>query len=272
MSWPTLEESVRTVDISWWQNSGWPLRNPFDVDQFCELNPDVELAILRLNWPGGPKDSHYDHYYEGFVRNGRKVAAYVWPDTIERWKLWFGDRVPKMICSDHETHSGNQGQTRDFYTSELHRTQENLRLAFPSATVLARSPYSRGNWLDEHILPSERVNNYRWWLAHYPYPPHLGGNRQVRSFAELDPILPIDNDFTPYRGRNHNIPPENVVGWQASDRAELPGTHGRIDIGYWRRAHIAVIYDEELDDPPTEPELVRIEVSGPEGSYEIVQA
>lgn len=261
MPWPTIAESIKAIDISYYQNNGGLTRQPFDVDAFVAANPDVGLVIIRALWPGGSPDPHYPHYFDGFTRNGVRVAAYLWPADPSKWLAALGDRVPKLIGSDHEDWSGNSDMTPAQLTAELHRTQDNLRLSFPAATVLAKTPYSRGSWLDANIQPSTRVNEYDWWLAHYPYPPYLGGTRQATSFAELDSMLPIDNGFTPYRGRVHNITPDKVKGWQASSRGQLPGIKGAVDLGYWLRSFVAGVYDEPEQPTPPPTDRPKVEVT-----------
>jgi len=82
MAWPELSKTIKAVDISWYQHDGTDQRRPFDVDLFCEKHPDVELALIRACWPSGKPDAHYPHYFDGFQRNGVKVAAYLWPNPI----------------------------------------------------------------------------------------------------------------------------------------------------------------------------------------------
>lgn len=280
MSWPNLEGSVKAVDLSWYQNTGWPLRKPFDVDLFCAENPDVELAIVRVNWPGGSPDQHFAHYYDGFERNGVKTLAYVWSNvnhTIQQieanWKRALDGREPKALLPDHETWSGNENASKLVLTRDLHRSVELAERLFSGEVVVKTSsnPYSRGGWLDAHIIPSAQVDGYKWWLAHYPYPPQYGGNRQVTSFDEMDPLLPIDNNFTPWRGRVHSIPSENVVGWQFSSKGALEGALGSIDLNYFRRSFVETLFDEQPPEPPEPPpaEKVPVEIVVPAGKVNV---
>jgi hypothetical protein len=189
MPWPAADQNEQWVDWSWFNNHGWralPPYKPFDVDKFCALHPECEGAVLRFVWPSGKPDQHYAHYYDGFTRNGKKVAGYGWAhpfkpvaDVMESWKVALGERVPKLIGTDYEDVT-DWNPTKAQWTSTLQSTWEAQQLTFPNA---AHMSYSRASWLDLHIIPGDWFHDILWWLAHWIFPPSL--NRQARHWNEI---------------------------------------------------------------------------------------
>lgn len=271
MSWPTLIESKRVIDWSWFQNSGWPFYKPFDVEAFLLEHLEVEAAILRFCWPDGSPDKHYPYYYDEFTRLRVPVMGYGWPNsnypvtrTMDHWKAAMGDRVPKVVFSDWEETDALQG-TKGQLTDLMRNHDAGVSLAFPG---IIHGNYSRAHWLDQHIIPSDWLRQQLWWLAHWIYPPPEF-NRQAKSFSELDGLLPIDNNFTPFRGNLVQIPADKVVGWQASSKfAIVP--RGTSDGGYFKRSFLDPIFGQEPPPPPPPDEgPIPIELLFPAGKAEV---
>ncbi len=261
MSWPALTQLSKWVDVSWWQNNGPPEHEPFDVDAFFQANPQVEGGFIRAIWNDGSVDEHYPHYFDGFSRNGRKVAAYLWPNitktidqVVEDWQVALGDRVPPLLALDFEETSQNAGRSRADLTANMQASFDALRATFPEATVIG---YSRASWLDEHINVGTWFHELRWWLAHWIFPGDLG--REAFSFEEVDGILPIDNDRVPWRGNVVRIEPDNVVGWQFSSKGQLARVNTAVDLDYFLRSFLDEVYDEDGEEPePTPSERLRV--------------
>lgn len=253
MPWPDENLCVRGVDWSWFQNDGSDLHRPFDVDAFCIAHPDIELAIIRAVWPNGVTDPHYVHYFDGFTRNGKRVAAYLWPNpqkTIPAmfadWKRALGDRVPKLLAYDYEEATTFIGKTSSQLTVLMRSVWEAAPQNFPSQVHMN---YSRGSWLNARIIQGTWINDMRWWLAHYIYPkPDVA--LQAKSFAEIDALLPIGNSFTPYRG--NMILQEQVIGWQISSKGQIV-PNGTSDMDYLLKSFVASVYGVEV--PPPSPSL-----------------
>ena len=257
MPWPILTLSGKAVDWSWYQNDGIdPYYRPFDVDAFCSAHPYIEFAIIRAVWPNGTTDQHYAHYYDGFYKNGVRVAAYLWPNPqktipamIADWKRALGDRIPKLLVYDYEEATTFIGKTASQLTSLMTSVWGAVPLAFPDQVHIN---YSRGSWLNARIIQGSWINEIRWWLAHYIYPkPDVA--LQAKSFAELDALLPIGNNFTPYRGTL--ITEANVIGWQFSSKGALV-PRGSSDMDYFLRSFLDPIYQDAPPPPPPPPQTL----------------
>lgn len=269
MSWPKLSDCIRYVDLSYFQNQGWPLHKPFDVDVFCAENPEVELAIVRFIWPGGAPDRHYAHYHDGFQRNGVWTAGYGWGNptktvtaVMEDWRAALGDRVPPLVARDWEEASTFTGVSDRAVTDHMKAMVQACPVAFPS--VEAWLDYSRGRWIDDRVLAGPWFQDLDWWLAHWIYPPNLG--RQAYGFAETDPLLPVGNDFTPYRGQH--VAQKAVKAWQISSWGKL-NPFPRIDFGYALRSYVEPVFTGQAPEPDPEPDPVPVEVRVPAGKVTV---
>lgn len=257
MPWP--KECERYVDWSFYQNHGWPLYKPFDIDAFCAAHPEVDGAVLRFCWPNGSVDQNYTHNYDGFVRNGKRVMGYGWPNpqkhvsfVMEDWKKALGERIPKVIFKDWEEASTFVGKTNGQLTDCMKATEFAAKVAFPDSV---HGNYSRAAWIDKRIIVGDWFHTLIWWLAHWIYPPPDFKN-QATSFSELDALLPIDNNFTPYRGKS--IRKDNVIGWQLSSKG-LIVPRGTSDMDYFLLDFTDPIFNGGTPPPPP-PEKTEIEV------------
>jgi hypothetical protein len=271
MSWP--KECKRFVDWSFFQSKNY-LGQAIDVDQFCKDHPEVDGAVLRFVWPSGYKDQKYDHYYDGFTNNGKMVMGYGWPNpkksvanVIDDWEAALGKRVPKAMFGDWEEVSTFDGKSPAQLTDHMRALHVEKSSRFP--TVI-HGEYSRAAWLDKHIIGNAFTRALNWWLAHWIYPPP-DFRDEASSFSELDALLPIDNNFTPWRGKVILIPVESVVGWQASHVLDiLP--RGKSDGGYFTNAFLDLVFNGGTTEPEPEPEpteKAEIEVKVTKGEADI---
>ncbi len=273
MPWPTLEESYRITDWSYFQMTNSITRRPYDIDKFCEENPHVDGAVVRFCWPSGVKDPKYDHYYDGFTRNGKIVMGYGWPNVyhsvarvLDDWERAMGDRVPKVIFGDWEEASSITGATPARITNHLKALNDGKHQRFPS---VVHGEYGRGGWLDNNMIWDDSMRQLNWWIAHWIWgAPDF--NRQAHSFAEMDAWLPIGNSFTPNRGRVARILVESVKGWQATSRLKYL-SRGNLDGGYFTREFIDPIYNGGTEpQPPTKKAIVEVTAEVVQGEAEIV--
>lgn len=263
MAWPRLDKSRRTIDWSWFNAKGWLIRKPLDVEEYLARHA-VEVAVLRFCWPSGAPDPYYPIYFDAFQAAGIPVMGYGWPNgkvsllqTMENWKRALGDRVPEVLWSDWEEADVldhlNQAALGDW----IYRHNEQVDLTFSSI----HGNYSRAYWLDEQVgRKSAWLDALLWWLAHWIWPPYLG--RQAQSFVELDALLPIDNNFTPFRGNIVKLPEARVVGWQATSKLD-----GHGDGGYFKRSFIDPIFNGE--EPPPPPVPISVDLSYPVGALDV---
>lgn len=273
MSWPALSESSRITDWSYFQTKNY-LNHPCDIDLFCSEHPEVDGAVIRFVWPSGVKDSKYDYYYDGFTRNGKIVMGYGWPNpkktvkqVVDDWLKAMGDRVPKVIFGDWEEVSTFEGKTPSQLADHMKALNAEKQRRIPDAV---HGEYGRGGWLDANVRASDEIRKYYWWLAHWPWwPPDF--KDQAHSFSELDSFLPIDNNFTPYRGKVVTIPVASVVGWQATSELHNYVPRGRnLDGGYFTNAFLNPIYGGAgpVEPPPTAEKAI-VEVKVVQGEAEI---
>jgi hypothetical protein len=251
MPFPGTSELVRALDISWYQGVAGLLRRPIDMTEFCRLNPDIDLFVIHANWNNGNPDGYFDDYYDALTDLGKRVGAYVWPNvtksvsaTVNDWKRALGDRQPRLLGLDLERTKENSGATPKQINANFAACLEALNTWWPESE---RLPYSRGNLIDAWLDGGDWMHEVKWWLAHYISPPHLG--RKAVSFEEIEGILPIDNNFTPYRSRLLGV--EEVAGWQFSDTVKLPGYKGSLDADLFLADFVHSVYDDE--DPPAPP-------------------
>ncbi len=274
MPWPALSECYRFVDWSWYQNKGPAgLYRPFDVARFCAEHPEFDGAVLRFVWPNGAVDKHYAHYYDGWMAENKIVMGYGWPNptksavsVVQDWKRALGERIPKVIWGDWEEASTFEGKTKGQLTSHM-RALYDAKKTYLQDVV--HGEYSRAGWLDQRIEALAEIRAYLWWLAHWIYPPP-DFKDQAEQINELDVLLPIDNNFTPYRGKVILIPVEKVKGWQGSSRGKIV-PRGTSDMGYMLRSFVDPIYNGGTPPPPApEKAIVEVKATVTQGNAEIV--
>ena len=273
MPWPSLAESYRITDWSYFQAKD-VLNRPYDIDLYCNEHPEVDGAVLRFCWPDGTKDQKYDHYYDGFTANGKIVMGYGWPNvwrTVQRvvddWLKAMGNRVPKVIFGDWEEASSITGASAAKITDHM----KALNVEKHNRIPVVHGEYSRAGWLDGNVIASAEIRALNWWLAHWIYPPP-DFKDEAKSFSELDALLPIDNNFTPYRGKIVLIPEASVKGWQATHTLTMP--RGSLDGGYFKRSFIDPIYfpqqPPQPPQPPAEKAIVKVKATVTQGAADII--
>ncbi len=265
MSWPEENKSEKWVDWSWFNNHGRPDYTPFDVDDFVEAHPEVDGAIIRAMWPSGVKDAHYDHYFDGFTRNGVHIAAYLWPNPlktldaqIEDMKRALGGRIPPLLGYDYEDTGTFAGKTKTQLSTLMARLWDRVHSEFTQSRHIN---YSRASWLDAHINPGDWFHEIKWWLAHWIYVD--SSRHQANHWREIDDLLPIDNTWTPFRGRVVKIEQKNVMAWQGSARGEIV-PRGYSDLDWFLKSFVGPIYGGIVPPPPG-PDPVPVEVVVPAG-------
>ena len=262
MSWPTQDELVNAVDWSYYnQVNQYTPPHIIPVAEFCAANPDIELFFLRACWPSGLPDPLYPLYYDALLKQGKKVAAYLWPNvtktlavSVTNWKTALGVRIPKLLCLDFEEPS--YGASIDALTYNAEQSLILLSLTFQRPVI----GYGRANWMEAHFKAGFQ-KNWKWWIAQYPLPiPNPDGTwRQYGNHQELTNHLPIGNSFTPYLGRLGWFTKENTIGWQFSEYLFPSPTLWirRMDGDSFLRSFIAPIYNDIVipPQPPVEPTL-----------------
>ena len=244
MAWPEPRKLVKAIDISWYQNKGPDYDYaPFPLEDMLDAHQEIELVVVRANWPRGGADAYFTRYYDIAEQKGRKVAAYLWPNpfktqaqTEEDWKTALDGREPKLLALDFEMWK----DTKDALTRMARRSLDSLTSKFDFATPLS---YTGAWWWDANLYHGWE-HEYKWWIAFYPVPNHL--KRQLQTFAEFDAMLPIHNEFTPYVGKY--IPAENVVAWQFSAKGQFLHATTDIDMDSFKKEFIDQVYGQENSD------------------------
>lgn len=249
MTWPAIDKIVETIDWSWYNNQG-PDHDylPYDVDEFVDKNPNVHVIILRTNWPRGGKDAHFQYYFDGFTRRDKKVLIYFWSSphltmeqNKENWKRALDGRKVKGAVKDVEL-TWNLGKT----ALTVHETR-----ALDAADEFFGyevDTYSRAGFIDASLEFGSWLGSRKIIVAHYPLFFPCGNTwRQAYNHAEVNSLLPIDNNFTPYLG--HNLQKDKVVGWQFSCKGKLSGTTSGTDLDYLTREYVMSKFPNEIQQP-----------------------
>ena len=259
MSWPIKEETVDTVDWSWWQQNADG--SFIDVDAFMAQNPSIKVVILRACWVNGAPDKSYAHYYDAFRKHDVKIIAYLWPNPLradmqDRWCVAIGDRIPDAIMLDFEL---------TFYQTDEVLT-DNAEQSFKDAEIfeLPIIGYTRGNWWEIHIKRTVEIGKM-FIVAHYPHFLLDGKWQQCRTHADLHSRLPIGNSFTPYLGR---LKKAQIFGWQLSAKGRLRPYLKDMDLD----SLIGIEVDRMFGEQPDE-DAIRVEIRViPEGAnVEVVE-
>ena len=248
MTWPIKEETIDAIDWSWYQQGSDG--SFIDVDQFVAQNPNVKMVMLRAVWPNGVLDSAYPYFMDAFAQYPDIIrVAYLWPnplrtDVLARWTTALETPVarPQGLMLDFEL---TFHQTDDVLT-------DNAEQAFQDVATfdLPYFGYTRGNWWQQHIKTTVEKNRM-FVIAHYPYFLIRDKWQQSRNHGNLHTNLPIHNNFTPALGR---IKPEQVLGWQFSDRGKLsPHAPHAMDLDSMLKDRVNAMFREEVPDPTPPP-------------------
>ena len=73
----------------------------------------------------------------------------------------------------------------------------------------------------------------------------------------MDPLLPIDNDFTPRRPTG--VENSNVVGWQLSSSGNIVPIAERVDLNYFKKWFYDDVFGGGIVPPPDYAERIRRE-------------
>ncbi len=229
MTWPT--NCIHGVDLSANQET-------LDIDKFVKANPDVKRYVLRAYNAFGRIDARL----EAFSRGVPEYDLYVWPDPINtltnmrlKW-LGFAGLQPKTVWLDVEWSAAKwQEMTgKKPIRSITDDTRESLRILtdiFPDVGI-----YCNGNRWGEMIREHGWERDYKFWVAHYPTPFQVKPNewRQCATFEECSIAVLGTSRYAKFPGLGEWIPPENVVGWQFSEKGRLPGYGRDIDLDLWK--------------------------------------
>jgi len=243
MSWPIKDETIDSIDWSWWQQHNDKF---IDVDEFMAQNPNIKVVILRACWVNGMPDKSYPVYFDAFRKHDVTIVAYLWPNPLrddiqERWCIAIGDRIPDGIMLDFEL---------TFYQTNKVLT-DNAEQSFKDAEIfqLPVIGYTRGEWWNTHIIRTVEINKY-FIVAHYPFFLLDGIWQQCRNHSELHNKLPIDNNFTPYLGR---LKKKQVLGWQLSEKGRLAPYKKSMDLDSLIKAIWNKVFKKQPDEPVEEP-------------------
>lgn len=258
MSWPELAKSVKGFDLSQYNNWANSLTNReqgrIDFGQLRARNPDVELAVIRA-CATSYIDADWEYNWAGAEGNFQRIA-YVNNDPTwavngaqgEMWKRALGDKDHQVLIYDCESAFG---RSLGVVTQDIQEGLDFLRTNFPNAHVIIytaewfwRARVEHGWEADEEV-----------WTAHYIYVTQdaSGKWRTAVSYAELDPLLPIHNGFTPRLPTGFKQ--ENQVGWQATSSGIIapiarPSLLPRTDLNYFLQTWVDEHLDGEVDPPP----------------------
>lgn len=158
---------------------------------------------------------------------------------------------PKLIVLASELTSG-QGKAK--ITTHIQDCHKAIKVEWPSAVVALQ--YTARWWWNPNILHGWE-GDLLVWPAHYPYfvQDPDGTWRQAYHFEDVDPILPIHNNFTPVI--SEGFKPENAAAWQFTEKgiiepiSRMPKGTPRVDLDYLKRWFFNQVYG--IVEPPPDP-------------------
>ena len=267
MSWGTLDQSVKIIDVSHWQGEiDWP--------EFRRLNPDVKQVILRVAGGWGI-DNVFRECYQGALAVGYKPGIYINNNpakTLEymrdNWWLPLLDGLPDptLVVLDAETNGwrDKNGKWHDRYpravvTDQLKAIYDWMGEQWPDAR---RWIYS-GHWWGENVLVRQPwMYDVPFWTPHYIYYVNDDGRwRMAYSYEEHDPHLPEERSWIPRLPVG--IDEVQIVAWQISDKgivlpiSDGPNNTPRVDLNYVTVEEYERIWGKQDPvEPPVEPPVV----------------
>ena len=203
VSLSTVKTGSLGVDVSEWQGY-------ISADNWRKAkNAGYSFAMLRIAWGhagNGAMDKQFNNNYANATSAGMPFGVYVYSyaDTEEEARqeadyaisLLDGRSLKMPICIDLE----------DDRISYLSKTQQSKNaIAFCEEVKKAGyTPmiYANQNWLNNH-LDYSMIKNYKIWYAQYPY------------------------SWSSYSKPSYN---NHIDIWQYSDRGNVPGLSGSIDM------------------------------------------
>ncbi len=266
MSWPALQKSVKTIDMSIYQNrmrnTSDPASGRTDFAELANEHPEIKVVVSRAAGAWSGPDPDFPHNFEESEQAGFRAAAYVnsnpakkVKDLLTWWRGNIGVRKPKLIVLDSEI---TGGQSKTVITKHVQDCQKAIHDTWPSAVVALQ--YTATWWWNPNI-------NHGWegdllvWPAHYPYvvqDPANGKWHQAFHFEDMDSKLPIHNSFTP------SIPlgfsPENVMAWQLTEKgiiepiSRAPNFTPRVDLNYLLLSFFKKVWQDGDEPSPVEPD------------------
>ena len=266
MSWGTLAQSVKVVDVSSWQGEiDWPT--------FKQLNPDVKQVIIRIAG-GWNADEMFVSNYTNALDAGYRPGIYLNnnPDKSARWMMeeWWrplmrGLPDPPLVVLDAETNGwrDKDGKWHGRYprgevTDQLKEIYNMMADEWPDAH---RWIYS-GHWWGENVVVRQPwMSDLKFWTPHYIYyvfDKALNQWRVAYSYEEHDPHIPETSAAIPRLPVG--IKPEQIVAWQITDKGIVPpiskGTNKtpRVDLNYVTLEEYNLVWGEQA--PPVIPPVV----------------
>lgn len=255
MSWSAIDQCEEWIDWSWYNNQGPDYDYvPYDVDEFIDKNPNIRGAILRINWPSGKPDAHFQYYYDAFTRRGVKVLIYFWTSPLISLNKNF------EYCKQSLDGRKVYGAIKDI---ELHWNMDRTTLTTYEQSALGGADkffgvqvdvYSRAYFINDYMVCGSWLTERNIIVANYKLFFRIPGTnkwRQAENHTEMNGLLPIDNNFTPYLGSC--IPEKKVAGWQFSEKLKLPGTTSGSDGDYLKKWYVNSKFDIEDDEEDEQP-------------------
>lgn len=278
MSWPALSENVKVFDLAQYQN--WAnsksdrAQGRINFEKLAIENPDVKIVIIRA-CATSYIDADWEYNWKEAGNAGWKRAAYINNDPTwavngpqgEMWKRALDDKEHLLIIYDCESSFGRSPQA---VTKDVREGLDFIRTRWPDARIVIT--YSADWWWKPNIIHGWEEDE-EVWAAQYPYMIQRddGRWRVVYSFEEMDPFLPIDNNFTPRVITGFKK--ENMVGWQFTSKGIIApiaqaNLKPRTDLSYFLKVWADEVFDGIILPPPTS-DPVPLKLTYPKGTVDI---
>jgi hypothetical protein len=163
------------------------------------------------------------------------------------WKKALDGKDHKLIVYDCESHFG---RSPSVITKDIRDGLDFLRSTYDVPVVIYTAAWFWNSKVEHGWEENEDV-----WIAHYIFVKQNENGQWVPAerFSEMDPLLPIHNNFTPRIPTGFKV--ENEIGWQFTSSGIVspiarPNERPKTDLNYFLKKWADDTWDDEAPPPP----------------------
>jgi len=277
MPWPALNELVKSIDVSIYQNkTAAYMESPIpdgriDFFHLADTRPEIKVIFVRVAGTIGDFDIDFQYNYDESLRAGFENAIYGLAAPLRKvstlidvWKRALNGRKPKLIVVDAEVASGKD---KAFVTRHVRDLVAAVHAAWPDVEVWI---YTGEWWWTPNIIGGWESAE-RFWMAHYPHFVAVGDGtwRVAYTFEEVDVKLPIHNNFTPSLPATVRIDQVDAIQFTSSGRIQFNSKLGlytpRCDLDYVKLSAYQRVWGGDQPGPEPQPAPIDVTLQIPRG-------